>query len=207
MHVKTILLVSALCCTATVASDDPYFPIKTKNGTEGITAFEAKWFGHALARMNEPRLPELAKDPNAIVYRILILPTWGNPIAVRATKHSDLYTLSARRLDGEGGYDPGKLAETKDTELGAEDSRQLEVLLHGVDFFEMSTNEDVLGEDGDESILEGVSGGRYHVVTRWCASSYKTDQRGLAPFLALSRFLVDKSLLSERPKDKGQPLF
>jgi len=89
---KTILLVSALWCALTlVLTDDSYFPIKTKDGGEGVTAFEAQWYGKSLERMKEPRLPELAKDVNAEAYRMTILPTWGNSIAVRVNRRGELY--------------------------------------------------------------------------------------------------------------------
>ena len=121
------------CATALAVADDSYFPIKTKSGGEGVTEFEAKWYGQSLERMKEPRLPEFAKDVNADVYRITILPTWGNSIAVRVQKHGELFSLSARRLDGQAGYDPGKLTESKDIVLSAEDCNRLlvAVLKHG----------------------------------------------------------------------------
>ncbi len=205
--VKTIILVSALwCATAMAFADDSYFPIKTKAGGEGVTAFESKWYGKTLERMNEPRLPGFAKDVNTDVYRIMILPTWGNPIVVRVQRHGELYSLSARRLDGHGGYDPGKLAEAKDIELGADDSKSLAVLIQNLNFFQLPTDDEVTGFDGDQWIIEGVSQGKYHVAVRWCADSYDPEKRKLTTFLALCRFLLDKSTFSQRPKNKGHKL-
>jgi hypothetical protein len=66
------------------AGDDSYFPIRTKAGEEGVTAFESHLFGLFLGQRKEPPLHELAKDVNAEVYRMMILPTWGNSILVRA---------------------------------------------------------------------------------------------------------------------------
>ena len=204
---NAIILVSALwCATASAIADDSYFPIKTKSGGEGVTAFESKWYGKSLERMREPRLPGLAKDVNAEVYRIMILPTWGKPIAVRVQRHGELYSLSARRLDGQGGYDPGKLVESKNSELSAEDSKTLEQLIQKVSFFQLPTDDDVFGHDGDEWIIEGVSQGKYHVVVRWCADSYDPEKRKLTAFLALCKFLLDKAALSEKPKNKGHKL-
>lgn len=171
-----------------------------------MTAFEAQWYGKSLERMKEPRLPDFAKDANAEVYRIMILPTWGNSIVVRIHRHEELYSLSARRLDGQAGYDPGKLVEAKDINLSASDSKALETLIQNLDFFQLSTNDNVRGFDGDEWILEGVSQGKYHLAQRWCADSYDPKKRGLTAFLALCRFLIDKSTLSERPKNKGHKL-
>jgi hypothetical protein len=205
--VNAIILVSALwCATASAIADDSYFPIKTKSGAEGVTAFESKWYGKSLERMREPRLPGLAKDVNAEVYRIMILATWGKPIAVRVQRHGELYSLSARRLDGQGGYDPGKLVESKNSELNAEDSKTLEQLIQKVSFFQLPTDDDVFGHDGDEWIIEGVSQGKYHVVVRWCADSYDPEKRKLTAFLALCKFLLDKAALSEKPKNKGHKL-
>lgn len=62
-------------------SDTSYFPIKTRAGGEGVTAFEAKWYGKSLERMNEPRLPEIAKNVNAEVYRMTIPPLGVIPSA------------------------------------------------------------------------------------------------------------------------------
>lgn len=187
-------------------TDDSYFPIKTKAGDEGVTAFEARWYGKSLERMKEPRLPDFAKDVNVDVYRMMILPTWGNSIVVRVQRHEKLYSLSARRLDGQAGYDPGKLVEAKDIDLSTDDSNALEALIQNLHFSQLPTNDDVRGLDGDEWILEGVSQGKYHLVQRWCAASYDPKKRKLTAFLALCRFLLDKSTLSERPKNKGHKL-
>jgi hypothetical protein len=47
-------------------------------------ALEAECYGKSLERMNEPRLPALAKDENVAAFRMMILPTWGNSIVVRS---------------------------------------------------------------------------------------------------------------------------
>ena len=205
--VKAIVLASVLCCASAFAiAEDSYFPIKTKAGDEGVTAYQSKWYGDSLEQMKEPQLPEFTKDVDADVYRITILPTWGNSIAVRVERHGEFYSLSSRRLDGQAGFYPGKLVESKDIALDAADSKALAGLIQNLVFFQMSTEDDVRGNDGDEWIIEGVSHGRYHVVVRWCASSYAPKKRELTAFLALCKFLFDKSTLSERPENKGHKL-
>ena len=194
------------CGAYAMSQDTPYFPIKQKAGDPGISGFEARWYGKSLGRMNEPRLPEIAKEAMAVVYRFTILPTWGNPIAVRARKEGNAFSLSARRLDGEGGYDPGKLVEQKEVKLKEADSAALEALIAKIGFFQMATDDNVQGNDGAEWILEGVAEGKYHVVQRWEAHGYDPEKRGLEPFLALCKFLVDKSTLSERPKNNGHEI-
>jgi len=54
--------------------------------------------------------------------------------------------------------------------------------------------------------MEGVSEGRYHIVSRCCASSVNTAGRGLEPFVAVCKFLIDKSALSQRPKNLDREL-
>jgi hypothetical protein len=200
------ILLALWFATALAFADDSYFPIRTTAGAEGVTAFESQWYGKSLERMNEPRLPGVAKDVNADVYRIMILPTWGNPVVVRVQKQGELYSLSARRLDGLGGYDPGKLVEAKNIELDADDSTFLAVLIQNLNFFQLPTEDDAIGNDGDQWIIEGVSQGKYHVTVRWCPDSCDPEKRKLTTFLALCRFLLDKSTLSATPKNKGRKL-
>ena len=159
-----------------------------------------------LAAMKESRLEDAAKDVNAVIYRMTILPVWGNPVAVRAEKHGTTYSLTARRLDGQAGYSCGTLVEQKDVQLSEADSNALDLLIAGLNFFQMPTNDDVIGHDGDDWKLEGVSGGQYHVVYRWAASSVNTRKRGLKPFIALCKFFIDKSAISQRPSNGGHKL-
>lgn len=95
-----------------------------------------------------------------------------------------------------------------DVELDADDSKTLDALIQDLSFFHLPTDDDkgVIGFDGDEWIIEGVSQGKYHVVQRWCAADYNPEKRGLKPFLALCKFLIDESALSERPRNKGHKL-
>ncbi len=170
--------------------------------------FRVRWYSAELHALGEIPLSEFTRDVDAEVYRLMILPTWGNAIAVRIYKRGNLYRLSASRTDGQAGFDPGKSVEAKDLDLGVDDSKTLEGLLRDLNFFMLPTDDDFnfRGFDGDEWVLEGVSQGRYHVVDRWCATSYNPQKRGLTAFVALCKFLVDKSNLSERPNNRGHKL-
>jgi hypothetical protein len=156
--------------------------------------------------MNEPNLFEARNGAKTEIYRFMILPTWGNSIAVRVEKKGERYHLSARRLSGQAGYEVGTLAESKDLELNPDDSKSLASLLEKLNFFQMTTQDKVRGFDGDEWILEGLNQGKYHVVTRWCASKYDPDKRGLKAFLEIFTFVIDKSMLSVRPTNKGHKI-
>ena len=151
--------------------------------------------------MDEPSLLNASRDKNLASYRLTILPTWGNAVAVRIQKQGQIYLVSSRRLSGEAGFKPGKLIEKRDFHLPQSDSIALENLIVSLRFFEMPETDDAKQSDGDEWVLEGVSGRRYHVIRRCCAGSLDTKGRGLEPFLTLCKFLIDHSQLSERPKD------
>lgn len=195
-------------------ADPQYFPIGVFNKNPGLSEWVARWYASELRALEEPSLyknenstsSEVAKNADAEAYRITILPTWGNPIAIRVQRHGELYSLSARRLDGQAGYDPGKLVESKDITLNLQDSQRLSILIQNVDFFQMPKEDNISGMDGDEWIIEGVSKGNYHVAWRWCAQAYDPGKRNLIAFLDLCKFLVDESTLSERPKNKGHKL-
>jgi hypothetical protein len=154
--------------------------------------------------MQEPVLHNAGKD-TPDTFRYLVLPTWGNPIAIRAVKKDNLYTLTSKRLDGAGGYDPGKLAEQTQVNLTKELSQALDALIARLAFDKMPTDTQFNGRDGDETILEGVTGGKYHLVVRWTIT-LETDKRNLKPVIELCTFLLDHSGLKSRPGKVGEEL-
>jgi hypothetical protein len=186
-----------------LSAAETYFPT---NAEKGVSEFDEKWYGKALRRMGEPSLLQAASDAKSSIYRFTILPTWGNPISIRITKQAEIYRLAARRLNGQGGYDPGRLTEKKDIKLSDADSKLLEEHISRIHFFDMPTQDGPAGMDGEEWILEGVADGKYHVVVRWCASDYDPKKRKLVEFLTLCSFLSDKSGLSRKPMNKGHEL-
>src|SRR5260370_8411390 len=153
-----------LSTTTLMLADKEYFPVRKSNGDAGLTAFEVKWYSKSLARMKEPKLPEMAKDKKVIAYRLTILPPWGNPIAIRIQKEGDVYLISSRRLNGGGGYDPGKLVEQKKAKLANSDASALESLLVALRFFEIPTDDRFRRSDGDKWHLQGTSEGQHHVI-------------------------------------------
>src|SRR5579862_4803457 len=164
-----------------------YFPIGVFGKNSGLSDWVARWYASELRALKEPSLykdesstsSEFGKNVNVDAYRITILPTWGNAVAIRVQRHGELYSLSARRLDGQAGFDPGKLVESKDITLSLQDSATLSILIQNLNFFQMPTEDNVKGMDGDEWIIEGVSKGNYHVAVRWCAQAYDPGKRNL----------------------------
>ena len=202
-----IILVAAFTAAASYqchAGDAPYFPsYKRGEKTNGLPNSYVGWYARSLKLMAEPTL--WPAKTNIQAHRFLILPTWGHPIAVRAVVTKDGYKLISRRLSGQGGYDVGKLVEQREIILSRDDSTELQKRIDALKFFVMPTEDDTLGEDGEQWMLEGVANGKYHVIHRWCPG-YDPDKRGLKPFLHLCEFLVTKSGLSKRPMNRDHEL-
>ena len=72
--------------------------------------------------MNEPKLSLTGKAPGYFVLRVLFLPTWGRPVAVRYKSDGVNAVRRAVMLSGEGGYEPGRERERE-----REDSRRSEI--------------------------------------------------------------------------------
>ena len=208
---KTILRLSCpaivgLLIIASSFAEPLYFPVRENDSAPGVSQFEAEWYSRSLTLMHEPRLPEATEDSTLTIYRFTLLPTWGNPVVVRVQRDSANYHLYLSRTDGQAGYYEGKLVEQKDIELSDVDSKILDSLVTRLSLLNMPSDEEILGFDGEQWILEGVKDGRYHVVVRWTVT-YDTKERDLGPFLTLCRYLIDMSPLSETPKNKGHEIF
>ena len=118
--------------------------------------------------MNEPSLWELARSDKQIgAYRLLWLPTWGRPVAVRIERSGKLVTLNAVLLGGDGGYEIGELATSKRVALSERDWDTLVARTQGAGFWNMPTSIDDAGVDGERLVVEGLKNGEFHVVSRW----------------------------------------
>ncbi|MDX2050744.1 MAG: hypothetical protein SFV15_00015 [Polyangiaceae bacterium] len=128
--------------------------------------FLRSWYSRILSRMEGPSLSCGSSDIET--YRFLMIPTWGQPTAVRVVFRADGAVLTADRLSGQGGYDPGRL-ETSVRRVLFRTERELlrrEVMRAG--FWRMLVRDpDHFGVDGTQWILEGRFADRYHVVDRW----------------------------------------
>lgn len=133
--------------------------------------FVNDWYGEQLKAMSEKSLLTGA-DENTEIYRFLWLRTFNHPIFVRLERSQDKVKLFTKELDGAGGYKPGKIIRSNELNVKQADFCEFLTLLEKANFWNLATKDDVLGEDGAQWVLEGVRGGRYHVVDRW------TPERG-----------------------------
>lgn len=158
-----------------------YFSQEKFSGNwEKRSNFINDWYGKHLKAMDEKSLLD-ATDENTEVYRFLWLRTFHHPIFVRVESNQNKIRLFTKELDGAGGYEPGKVLRSNEIALKQEDFCKFLDLLEKTNFWKMKTNNEVLGNDGAEWILEGVKKGRYHVVDRW--SPDKGEYREACIFL------------------------
>jgi len=126
--------------------------------------FRNAWYSQQLDALGEPAL-EKASDTT--VYRFTWLRTFDHPISVRVTKTKSGAELVAKELDGQGGYEPGKLLRTEKRNLSTSQFQSLEDFTAAHGFWELPTLDDSrAGADGAQWIFE-AAGQRYHFVDRW----------------------------------------
>ncbi len=158
--------------TTSVYSGRPaprFFPAGAFSERNDSAAFIDRWYSKHLAALGEPSLLTLTqRDRDVTIYRLLWLPSFHHPVCVRIERASEGARLHAKVLDGKGGYDPGQIAIDRRLTLDAEQWDRLEQLLDEAAYWELPTRlADDGGCDGDQLVVEGVRGGKYHVVDRW----------------------------------------
>ena len=149
------------------ASDTFFFPPGALIPvSDDLDTFVSNWFSRSLARMNEPSLS--AADARNETYRLLVLPTWGMPRAVRVDLGVAAPSVSAVELSGDGGYDPGQVRRRAARALTSAERQQLVHALSAASFWSLASfDPERVGHDGTVFIVEGRADGRYHVVHRW----------------------------------------
>ncbi|HEV8592464.1 MAG TPA: hypothetical protein VGQ55_10205, partial [Pyrinomonadaceae bacterium] len=100
-------------------------------------------------------------------YRFLWLPTFHHPIYVRIENGHGGIRLSTKELDGAGGYEPGKVIRSRDITLDPKVWCEFLRRLDGASYWQLAKDNNELGDDGSQWVLEGVKDGRYHIVDRW----------------------------------------
>ena len=127
--------------------------------------FSIEWYSDHLYKMEEPLLFN-RKTANEI-YRFTWLRSFDNPIAIRIENHNDAFWIYWKKLNGKGGYDPGKLITDRKKRISEIEWLNFQKLVDKAEFWKMDFSQGESGNDGAQWILEGVNLTNYRVVDRW----------------------------------------
>lgn len=146
-----------------------------------MTDHRAEWYGRALGAVDEPSLIPAGQKTDA--WRFLWLRSFHMPVIVRIDEApgGDL-VMTAKRLTGAGGYDPGALDTRLERRLTVEEARAFRALVAQPDFAEDGPPNCLLGTDGAQWVVETRVGGTYRFHDEW------TPQGGAVA--DLGRFLL-----------------
>jgi hypothetical protein len=163
----------------------------------------SKEYQNTLSLFKEPQIFPAA-NPDAEVYRILISPTFYHALSIRVERNGKDYGLVAKYTSGQVGYDRGTLKGEKKRHLTEKEWRRLLELINRASFWSLPSNdkEPEPNERGEATIcldntdwfLEGVSGGKYQVVNRYCPESKDFKAVGLY-LVRLSKLGIDERAL------------
>ncbi len=145
-----------------------YFPTKmfrNNSSQNGLENFKVNWYSKQLIALKEPIL--FNDTSKKEIFRFTWLRSFHNPVAIRIEKLGNDYKIFWKLCDGAGGYAPGKLIIDKQKVIDKSAWDEFIKLLDQMDFWNLSTQEEVIGADGAEWILEGKSFNQYKVVERW----------------------------------------
>ena len=150
-----------------IAQNVLYVPFN-KGETEfpkGVDRFWAEVYTEFLIALNENKIDTLKTEKE--IYRFLWLRTFHNPIVIRIEKNNNEITLYWKRSDGEGGYEPGKIVESKSLKLTKKHWRKFKKLLNNSNFWEnpsIKIDQDIIpANDGAQWVLEGIKNNKYHI--------------------------------------------
>jgi hypothetical protein len=167
-----------------IIAQTTYFPAGSFEKDKRADQFVMHWFSQQLYALQEPSLFVERKDKSVESYRFTWLRTFHHPVAIRIDIHPDgSASLSTKTASGAGGYDPGHVIQSDSRILTKEETQKFLEFTEKVEFWSLPAYDDSRdGADGSEWIVEGVSRGNYHVVSRWTPTS--------GPIYELGRFLL-----------------
>ncbi len=132
------------------------------------------------------------KSSNREKYRFIWLRSHDNPIIVSLIKEGTMIEVSAIRLDGTGGGNPGEMIETRMNLIPQDDFNHFRSLIDQMNFWSLKSLDQLVGEgsakvgqDGARWVLEGAKEDVAHAADRW------SDVDG--PFREAALWLLEKS--------------
>ena len=139
-----------------------------------LSRTEAAWYSGHLTAAGEPSLTPARESGKSTqkVYRFTWLRSFDPPIIVRIQDGSGgIFVMTASRLSGKGGYEPGTVDARVERTLTASETAQFRRALAGANELKLKAVTCDRGSDGAEWIFEARDGGAYRYVNRWSPKS------------------------------------
>jgi hypothetical protein len=166
-HVLFLCLVILIGCSSRTKRTG-FFPDGTFHDNPERDADISEWTAAKLNILQEPSLSALSNDSKVQCYRLLMLPAFDKPTAVRLTiKSDDTGTLDVKIMKEPGENEPARLIESKTIQASQQQVADFLHLLDKANFWHLPVRDERRGLDGATVIIEGVKDGEYQVVKRW----------------------------------------
>jgi hypothetical protein len=166
-----------------------YFPARVFSGNSEVSDLFARGYAQVLRSFEEPPLMKGTSDGKSAIYRLVLLPSMRNTtLMIRLSVNPD-GTGALLSKTGQTERNGPKHIKTVTRSLSAEQMSKFLKLLEKSDFWNLLTEDQQRGFDGEEWLLEGAEPSKYHVVDRW--SPARTDS-----YTRACRYLIDVSHLS-----------
>ncbi len=192
------MFVFLMLALLTASAQQDYFPKGVFSDFPQADSGRAKWYSSQLAALKEPSLLEKSGNATSESYRFVWLRTFHHPIAIRLDIRPDgIAEMTVRVTDGEGGYQPGNLIQNRTRPLTREQTQGFLARVERAKFWNLPAEEtsDTVGVDGARWIIEGVKGGKYHVVDRWSPGKGPIRELGLLLAIGFADLKIPKDEL------------
>jgi hypothetical protein len=184
----------------------PVYPIHY----DSLEEWALSYYAAALKSMDEPGIcAAQARFEGLESYRFLWMRSFHRPILIEVTfsSNSDVRAVY-KELDGAGGYELGQLAKVLTIDVDelllqeVEDAELVEAIVESIretsqiQFWDLSSRVDngSIRLDGANWLVEGVRGGKCHLVERWSPSPGEELRTFAEQLIRLSgqQFLYDE---------------
>jgi len=166
-HILFLCLVILVGCNSRTKRTG-FFPDGTFHDDPKRNAASSERIVTNLNILQEPSLFALSNDSKIQCYRLLFLPAFEKPTAMRLTiKSDDTGRLDVKIMNRPGENEPARLIESKTIQASQQQVADFLHLLDKANFWHLPVRDERSGLDGATFIIEGVKGGKYQVVKRW----------------------------------------
>ena len=182
-YVVTIIF---LLLTVDPARSEELFPLWPE-----LDNIYRQWFSKHLNAMDEQ---PIMLGQSGSTYRFLWLRSFDNPISV-TVRCLESCNLSAKRLSGAGGYEPGEVSESVSRVLSKTEQEEFQKLAQASHLFRGQPESEIIGLDGANWVFESAQADKYVAWNVWSPqyeAQFKNFQNLCEYMIHLSGFKIEK---------------